>query len=60
MSTSVYNNLLTTYDFRPTTNQVHDAKELRSVVKRIRKQTQSSPVYLVKSNRLYWESKKLQ
>ena len=47
MSTSVYNNLLTTYDFRPTTNQVHDAKELRSVVKRIRKQTQSSPVYLV-------------
>lgn len=47
MNTSVYNNLLTTIDLKPVTKQVHDARELRSVTKRIRKQTQSSPVYLV-------------
>lgn len=47
MNTSVYNNLLTTIDLKPTTKHVHNERELRSVVKKIRKQTQSSPVYLV-------------
>lgn len=44
---TVYNNLLSTIDLKPMTRQVHNTNELRSVVKRIRKQTQSSPVYLV-------------
>lgn len=47
MNTSVYNNLLTTFDPKYTTKYVNDSRELRSVVKRIRKQTQTSPVYLV-------------
>lgn len=46
MNTSVYNNLLPSFE-KYTTKHVNDATELRSVVKRIRKQTQSSPVYLV-------------
>lgn len=47
MNTSIYNNLLTTFDPKYTTRYVNNSSELRSVVKRIRKQTQSSPVYLV-------------
>lgn len=47
MNTSVYNNLLTTFDPKYTTKYVNDSRELRSVVRRIRKQTQTSPVYLV-------------
>lgn len=47
MDMSVYNNLLTTFEPKTTVKYAHDASELRSVVKRIRKQTQESPVYLV-------------
>lgn len=46
MNTTIYNNLLTTFD-PYTTKHVNNSMELRSVVKRIRKQTQSSPVYLL-------------
>lgn len=45
-TTTIYNNLLTTFD-PYTTKHVNNSTELRSVVKRIRKQTQSSPVYLL-------------
>jgi len=48
MDTSIYNNLITTFNPKYTTKYAHDTSELRSVVKRIRKQTQKSPVYLVK------------
>lgn len=47
MNLGVYNNLLTTFEPKHTVKYAHDASELRSVVKRIRKQTQESPVYLV-------------
>ena len=47
MNTTIYNNLLTTFDPKYTTKHVNNSNELRSVVKRIRKQTQSSPVYLL-------------
>lgn len=47
MNTGVYNNLLTTFDTKYTTKYANDSSELRSVVRRIRKQTQSSPVYLL-------------
>lgn len=47
MDTGVYNNLLSTFDSKYTTKYVNDSNELRSVVKRIRTQTQKSPVYLV-------------
>ncbi len=47
MSTSVYNNLISTFEPKYTTRHVNNASELRSVVKRIRKLTQSSPVYLL-------------
>ena len=47
MDTGVYNNLLSTFDSKYTTKYVNDSHELRSVVKRIRTQTQKSPVYLV-------------
>jgi len=47
MDTSVYNYLVTTFDPKFKTNYANDARELRSIVKRMRKQTQSSPVYLV-------------
>ena len=47
MDTSVYNYLVSTFDPKYKTNYAHDARELRSVVKRIRKQTLTSPVYLV-------------
>lgn len=47
MNVGVYNNLLTTFEPKHTVKYAHDASELRSVVKRIRKQTQESPVYLV-------------
>lgn len=47
MNTSVYNNLVTTFDTRYKTKYAHDTRELRSVVKRIRKQTQTSPIYLL-------------
>ena len=46
MNTTIYNNLLTTFD-PYATKHVNNSMELRSVVKRIRKQTQSSPVYLL-------------
>jgi len=46
MNTTIYNNLLTTFD-PYTTKHVNNSTELRSVVKRIRKQTQTSPVYLL-------------
>lgn len=47
MDTSVYNYLVSSFDPKYKTNYAHDARELRSIVKRIRKQTQTSPVYLV-------------
>ncbi|MCD7826060.1 MAG: hypothetical protein LUH14_08885 [Clostridiaceae bacterium] len=47
MNTGVYNNLISTFEPKYTTTAVHDTSELRSVVKRIRKMTQSSPVYLL-------------
>ena len=47
MDTSVYNYLVSTFDPKYKTSFANDAGELRSVVKRIRKQTQTSPVYLV-------------
>ena len=47
MDTTVYNNLLTTFNPKFLTNNAHKTSELRSVVKRIRKQAQSSPVYLL-------------
>ena len=47
MNAGIYNNLLTTFDTKYMTRHAHNSSELRSVVKRIRKQTQSSPVYLV-------------
>lgn len=47
MDTTVYNNLLTTFNPKFLTNNAHKSSELRSVVKRIRNQAQSSPVYLL-------------
>lgn len=47
MNAGIYNNLLTTFDTRYMTKHAHNSSELRSVVRRIRKQTQSSPVYLL-------------
>ncbi len=47
MSTAVYNNLISSFEPKYTTKYAHKSSELRSVVKRIRKQTQSSPVYLL-------------
>lgn len=47
MNTDVYNYLVKGFDPQYTTRYVNDRKELQSVVKRIRKMTQSSPVYLL-------------
>lgn len=47
MSTAIYNNLLPTFEPKYTTKYAHKSSELRSIVKRIRNQTQSSPVYLL-------------
>ncbi len=49
MNTSIYNHLLTTYTPRPLTkHDTHKASELRSIIGKIGKITQSSPIYLVK------------
>ena len=47
MDTSVYNHLLGTFNPKYTTKYVNDPKQLRSVVKKIRQITQTSPVYLL-------------
>lgn len=47
MHTAIYNYLLPTFEPKYTTKYAHKSSELRSVVKSIRKQTQSSPVYLL-------------
>ena len=44
MDTSVYNHLLGTFNPKYTTKYVNDPKQLRSVVKKIRQITQTSPV----------------
>ena len=47
MDTSVYNHLLGTFNPKYTTKYVNDPKQIRSVVKKIRQITQTSPVYLL-------------
>ena len=47
MNTAVYNNLIPTFQPKYTTKFAHKSSELRTVVKRIRKETLSSPVYLL-------------
>ncbi|MBR1740318.1 MAG: flagellar filament capping protein FliD [Lachnospiraceae bacterium] len=47
MNTAIYNNLIPTFEPKYTTKFAHKSSELRSVVKRIRKETQESPVYLL-------------
>lgn len=47
MNTAIYNYLIPTFEPKYTTKYAHKSSELRSVVKRIRTQTQSSPVYLL-------------
>lgn len=47
MNTAVYNNLLSNFQPKYTTRYAHKSSELRSVVKKIRDQAQSSPVYLL-------------
>ncbi len=47
MNTAIYNYLIPTFEPKYTTKYAHKSSELRSVVKSIRSQTQSSPVYLL-------------
>lgn len=47
MNTAVYNNLLSNFQPKYTTKYAHKSSELRSVVKQIRRQAESSPVYLL-------------
>lgn len=47
MNTAVYNNLLSNFEPKYTTKYAHKSSELRSVVKQIRRQAESSPVYLL-------------
>lgn len=47
MNTAVYNNLLSNFEPKYTTKYAHKSSELRSVVKQIRRQAETSPVYLL-------------
>lgn len=47
MNTAVYNNLLPSFEPKYTTKYAHQAAELRSVVRQIRRQAETSPVYLL-------------
>lgn len=47
MNTAVYNNLLSNFEPKYTTKYAHESSELRSVVKQIRRQAETSPVYLL-------------
>lgn len=47
MSVGVYNNLLSNFQPQRAVRYANKSSELRSIVNKIRKQTQSSPVYLV-------------